>query len=196
MAEYIKYNYKIKQTEDSPELERIIALDETLIIHEAHTQIWIVGGIDTTSKALRLDIIPERNATNLAIFVKNHIEPGSNITYDGWRGYSFLNNDISFWTHEIHIHGNRQFGYGLHLKSHIEQIWGQIKQIIKKIYTIFPKVGYIYYIHEAQFRIALGKKVIDAQQKFIIKLLKNVYEICNYEFSSEEEIKDFNNYDY
>lgn len=165
-------------------------------MHEGHTQIWLVGGIYATSKALRMDIIPERNATNLEIFVKNHIEPGSNINHEGWMGYSFLDNDNSVWTHKTHMHGTGQFGYGLHSSSHIEQIWGQIKQIIKKIYTIFPKVGYIYYIREAEFRIAIGKKDIPAKLKLIIKLLKDVYEICNYEFSSEEEIKDFNNYDY
>ena len=108
-------------------------------MHEGHTQIWLVGGIYATSKALRMDIIPERNATNLEIFVKNHIEPGSNINHEGWMGYSFLDNDNSVWTHETHMHGTGQFGYGLHSASHIEQIWGQIKQIIRKIYTIFSK---------------------------------------------------------
>lgn len=98
-------------------------------MHEGQKQIWLVGGIYMMSKTVRLyiDIVPERNSINLKYFVENHIEPGNNISHKGWPRYSFLNDNDSIWTHEVHIHGGCYFGYGAHSKSHIEQYWGEIK---------------------------------------------------------------------
>ena len=125
IAEYLKYQYKIKQIGGSPELNRTVASDESLFIHENGNQIWVAGCIDTTTKAVRIDVIPSRNAQNIKIFVQNHILPGSHITHDGWAGYSFLdNNDESVWTHETHNHALGDFGYGLSSTSHIKQFWG------------------------------------------------------------------------
>ena len=59
-----------------------------------------------------------------------------------------------------------------------------------------PKFGYIYYIRESEFRLALKNSNIIAMEKSIIKLLKNVFDICNYDFLSEEDIKKNNNYNY
>ena len=80
--------------------------------------------------------------------------------------------------------------------SHIEQYWSQIKQIISKIYVIMPKVGYIYYIREAEFRLSLKNGNVVTTEKSVIKLLENAFDICNYDFLSEDDIKDNNNYDY
>ena len=124
-----------------------MALDETLIIHENNKQIWLAGFIDTATKAVRIDIIPSRTSQNIEIFVRNHILPGTHIAHDGWAGYSFLDDDdVSVWTHETHTHAVGDFGYGLNSTSHIEQFWGQLKAIIKKVYYIIPKKDFIYYI--------------------------------------------------
>ena len=195
ISEYIKYNYKIKQIGASPENNRTVAIDETLIMHEGQKQIWLVGGIDTTTKAVRLDIVPQRNSINLKKFVRNHIEPGTNISHDGWSGYQFLDDDESVWTHEVHIHGGGDFGYGTHSTSHIEQFWGQLKSIIKKIYSIFPKTGFIYYVREAEFRYMISKLDESKIEKKMWKVFKMVYDICDFDFMSEEEILDNNNYD-
>ena len=157
ISEYIKYNYKIKQIGGSPENNRTVAIDETLIMHEGQKQIWLVGGIDTTTKAVRLDIVSERNSINLKYFVENHIESGTNISHDGWPGYNFLDDDDSVWTHEVHIHCGGDFCFGTHSTSHLEQFLGQLKYIIKKIYSIFPKTGFVYYVLEAEFRYMISK---------------------------------------
>lgn len=83
IAEYIKYKYKIYQIGGSPELNKTVAIDETLILHENNRQIWLVGGIDMTDKTVRMDIIPEINSNNLEIFIKNHVAPGTTITHEG-----------------------------------------------------------------------------------------------------------------
>ena len=120
IAEYLKYAYKIVQIGGDPEANRTVAIDETLITHKDGKQVWIVGAIDTTTKNVRLDYLPERNGHNLKIFVNNHILPGTNLTHDGWQGYNFLDNEDSVWTHETHNHGYRDFGFGSHSTSHIE----------------------------------------------------------------------------
>lgn len=51
-------------------MNRTVAIDETLIMHEGQRQVWLVGGIDTTTKYVRLDIVPERNSINLKKFEK------------------------------------------------------------------------------------------------------------------------------
>ena len=95
IAEYLKYQYKIRQIGGSPDLNRIVALDESLIIHDNGSQIWLAGCIDTSTKAVRIDVIPSRTSENIKIFVQNHILPGSHITHDGWAGYGFLDNKFS-----------------------------------------------------------------------------------------------------
>ena len=62
-----------------------MAIDETLITHKNGNQVWLVGAIDITTKNIRLDVLPERNHSNLKMFVTNHIILRSNITHDGWR---------------------------------------------------------------------------------------------------------------
>lgn len=119
---------------------------------EEQQQIWLFGAIDITIKVIRLDIVSERNIIVIKSFVKNHIEPGINIIHDGWSGDSFLHDDDSAWTNETHIHDAGDFGYILHSIIHIEQFWGQLKLMIKKIYYVFSKTGYIYFIREAEFR--------------------------------------------
>ena len=71
----------------------------------------MVGEIETTTKAIQIDIMKERNSTNLIIFVQNHSAPGTNITHDEWNGYNFLDRDDSVWTKEVHNHGDFYWSY-------------------------------------------------------------------------------------
>ena len=194
IAEFIKHRYKKTQIGGAPEENKIVAIDESLISHEQNKQIWLVGAIDTSSKSVRIEIIPERNRENLKCFVKNHIIPGTHLTHDQWPAYSFLDDEDSVWTHECHSHGHGDFGLGLHSTSHIEQYWGRIKSLIKKIYTVIPKDGIIYYVKEAEFRSFFNKDSVKEKENLIFKLFKEVYDICQFNYSSESEIRDFNNY--
>ena len=60
---------KKTQIGGSPDENKTVAIDESLISHEQKQQVWLVGGIDTSSKSVRIDIIPERNRDNLKKFV-------------------------------------------------------------------------------------------------------------------------------
>ena len=81
------------------------AVDESLFVHGSEgEQIWVVGGIQTDNKSVRIDVIPTRNADNLSIFCENHINPGNNIFTDRWAGYNFIDAIVSVYTHETHDH--------------------------------------------------------------------------------------------
>ena len=41
MAEYIKYNYKKTQIRGSPEENKTVEIDETLISHKKNQQMWL-----------------------------------------------------------------------------------------------------------------------------------------------------------
>ena len=77
--------------------------------------------IDTSSKSVRTDIIPERTRDNLKKFVINHIIPGTHLTDDNWVAYNFLEDEDQVWTLESHTHGNGDFWFGLQSTRHIEQ---------------------------------------------------------------------------
>lgn len=96
-----------------------MAIDESLFVHNDMGKLqWVVGDIDTTTKEIRLDVIYERNMSNLKIFIQNHIEPDSNIIHDGWRRYRFLTNDNeSIWTHEEYNHDGGNFGLGIKVEN-------------------------------------------------------------------------------
>ena len=105
LANFLKKQYRLKQIGGAPEKHKIIAVDESLILNDDEgAMIWLVGAVDTETKELLLDVIKERNSTNLKIFINSHVEPGIHIVHDGWRAYSFLNGDDSIYTHETFNH--------------------------------------------------------------------------------------------
>ena len=105
-----------------------------------------MGGKETNSNRFRLDIIKQRNAENLEIFIKNHIEAGTTIITDGWNGYHFLDNDdTSVWEHDFHNHGGEDFGFGSNSTSHIENLRANLKNQIKSIYNKIPLKNFIFF---------------------------------------------------
>ena len=96
-------------------------MDESLIAHEQNQQVWLRRAIDSSSKIVRLDIIPERNSHNLKKFVINHIIPRTHLIHNNYAGYNFLMDVDSVWTYEPHIKGHGDFWYVLQSTSHIEQ---------------------------------------------------------------------------
>lgn len=179
-------------------MDRNVAIDESLFLHDDEgNQIWVVGAIDITTKEIRLDVINQRNSANLKIFVINHIEAGSHIIHDGWRGYRFLDDvNSSVWTQEEHIHQGGNFGLGNFSTSNIERVWTYIKGELKGLYKITPHKNFIYFLKEGEYRYITSKMNSEQKEKKIKKILKFVYNLNNYEFFDEEEILDYNNYDF
>jgi len=95
IANFLKYQYRLKQIGGASEKHKIIAVDESLILDDDEgAMIWLVGAVDTETKELLLDVIKERNSTNLKIFINNHEEPGTHIVNDAGE-------PTAFWTEMI-----------------------------------------------------------------------------------------------
>ena len=85
-----------------------------------------VAGLETKFRRMRMEIIKIRNSTNLEIFVNNNFKECAHFIHDVWGGYTF--NDNMNFAHEKDNHGGRDFRYGYHSSSHIENIWAFIKK--------------------------------------------------------------------
>jgi hypothetical protein len=103
LSEFFKIKYRENNIGgfDQNNISHIVAINESLFSHDVQGQIWVIGGVDTKLKNIRLDITRHRNATNLEKFLLNHFREGIHFTHDWWSGYNFLNNNINY-THETH----------------------------------------------------------------------------------------------
>lgn len=128
-------------------------------------------------------------------FLSKTILPGINITHDGKAGYSFFDDDHSVLTHELHNHDSGDFCTRKHSTSHIAGYWSIFKSVMNKIYPIFQSKEIIYYIREGEFISKFFGKKDNEIKPLFIKMVKIVFEYCSFDFSSEEEIEDYNNYD-
>lgn len=190
IANYLKHKYRYEQIVGDPSLIKIVAVNESLFLQDdTGKQIWIVGALDSQTKDLRLDVINQRNSTDLKIFV-NHIVSITLIVHNGWNGYAFLNDDDSVYSEEEYNHGGGKFGNGLHSTSHIEGIWNWIKSEIKFLYR-----NYLF-IRECEYRFTISDLSDKSKVKNFRKVLKTVYILNSYLFYDEEELLNFNNYDY
>lgn len=171
---------------------RTVAIDECLIGHNKNgEQIWLIGGIETIDKRIRMILSKERNSVKLADFVYSNFYEGTHFTHDGWAGYAFLTNNISF-TAEEHIHGGRDFGYGPASTSYIESLWNYIKKLFIRIYFIMPRFHLILYLREIEFRINVAKLNYDNIKIILKDIFEEIYNLNKFDFSDiiieEEEI--------
>ena len=101
-------------------------------------QIWILGIIDNVAKDFRTVASKTRDGATLKEFINRFIKRGNYIVSDGWSGYERAEEENSGYNHIKHIHGHRDFGYGIESTSHVESIWSQLKAEIKSIYYFIP----------------------------------------------------------
>ena len=178
----IKYNHTLIGGFNQEGAPRIVAIDESLFVHnQLGEAIWIIGGIETKERRIRLHISKERNMQVIENFVNQNFLEGTHFTHDGWSGYSFLNNNINY-THETHLHGGGEFGHGLHSTSHIEGVWGNLKKLIVGMYSIIPMNNFNLFLREAELRLNLIKKTNDEKLNNIKLIFKEVYEDCKFDF--------------
>ena len=116
---------------------------------------------------------------------------GTFFTHDGWTGYVFLNNNISF-SHEEHLHHGGDLGYGTGSTSYIEGLWNYIKKLFIRIYYIMPRFHLLLYLREIEFRINVSKGDYDNTKRILKDIFKEIYNLNKYEFSEdileEEEV--------
>lgn len=167
---------------------KIVAIDESLLIHNSQNdQIWMLGGIETAGRRIRLSLSKTRTSEALSEFVYSNFFEGTHFVHDSWLGYNFFNNNLNY-THEVHVHGGGDFGNGLHSTSHIENYWAQFKKLLARIYGMIPKKNYVLYFREIEFRINMSYKNIE-QKKIILKdIFKNLYLENQYSFDEVNDL--------
>ena len=112
----------------------------------------------------------------LRIFELQVLKRGNYIVSDGWSGYEWVEEENSGYNHIQHIHGRRDFGYGIESTTHIESIWWQLKSEIRTIYYIIPLRNFLYYLGECEWRVktknlSITQKIEDIFEMY--ELLKN-----------------------
>ena len=60
----------------------------------------------------------------------------------------WMNNPHSGYNRIIHIHRNRDFGFGEESTSHIESIWADIKRMLIGIYTTVRSENIVFFIKD------------------------------------------------
>ena len=119
----------------------------------------------------------------------NHIKPKNIIITDGWSSYQFLDDTNFEYKHEVHRLGS-------HSTSHIEGIWGTIKQYIKKTYNYIPCKNFIFYLREAEFRYMIHDLNPDETEIRIIEVFEYLYDSSEFELYDEKTLIDNDNYDF
>ena len=68
----MKHKYRTTQIGGSLDTNKIVCIDETLLLHDDNDkQIWLIGAIETRSKAITLDFIDDRDKEKINNFIIN-----------------------------------------------------------------------------------------------------------------------------
>ena len=109
-----------------------VTIDESLLIHNSsNKQLWMIGGIETKRRSVRLIFSKDRTAQIIEKYIYDNFLEGTHFTHDNWLSYNVLNGNLNY-SHETH-----HLDYST---SHIENYWIQYKnmeQYQKKIMFYF-----------------------------------------------------------
>jgi len=126
--------------------------EERLFTYKDNQQIWVVLLINNRIRAISLEIVKERTSAIMKKIINTFVPKGNIIITDGALCYSCLDNADSGYTHHFHNHGHDDFDETLDSISHAEQLWNNLKSIIKKIYFYIPNNNFVLYLRESEWR--------------------------------------------
>ena len=151
IAIYYKDKYIIEDISNEGDNEHFV-VDKREFLNIENSNLWVFGIINTHYKKFWLEITKISNDEIQAKFFFTHIKPYNIIVNDGWRGYTFLNNNSrDMFTMSIIM--DTDFGTGYDWTSHIEHLWSQNKSSMRKICYIIPKNNFILYLREIAFHL-------------------------------------------
>ena len=111
-----------------------------------------------------MEIVENRDTDTLKQIIEKHVLPGNYITTDAWKGYTFLDYPYSWYIHDVYNHARGNFGSGLSSTSRIEGLWGELKALLKKIYTRVNSDNFLYFLREMEYRRNI--KSLNAEKKW------------------------------
>lgn len=110
----------------------------------------IVFGLLKRGDKVYTEIVPDCSKTTLQAIIRGHVDSGTVIHSDGWRGYDGLV-DIGFDKHFRVHHGENEFASGERHINGIESFWSYAKRRLAKFNGI-PKHTFYLHLKETEFR--------------------------------------------
>ena len=134
-------------------------------------QVWVVGGIDRTTKQSLVVHVENRNAETLLPILHQYILPGTVVMTDGWRAYRRLSENGDLEHHTI----NHSLNFvdpnypSIHTQT-VERMW----RSLKKVFPVGgrPTENLHLYISEFLYRQANPKLVPDLCPIFLTDIVK------------------------
>ena len=92
----------------------------------------VIGAIETDTRKLRLQIIPDTEQDSIELFLEHWVTRDSHLITDAGTGY--LGVEWLGYTRDIYNHSRGRFG----MSNHIECIWSAVKRHMRKLYGSIP----------------------------------------------------------
>ena len=195
IAQYFKEIYITPMVE--PNKGEYIAVDESLFCHTQNNEkIWLIGLVNTRNKQFRIEAVKRRDSDILQKIIKQHVGTGNNIVTDGWGAYGWMNAHNSGYNRIIHIHGHHDFGYGEESTSHVESVWGDLKQKLSSFYVAVKPDNFIYFAKEVEWRKKVSQKSNANKLKNLQEIFIHISNSINCELFEKELIEDYEKEDY
>lgn len=183
IAHYIKDQYAIENISEQGKNE-CFAIDESIFINVGNRQLWIVRIINTKTKKISLEVTFVGKTEFMKKFIYNYIKIGNCIVSDQWGAYDWTD-EYDNHNHSVHNHGYGDFGMGNESTSHIESVWGNLKNLIKNFYYSIPSTNFILFLREAEFRHSIASFSASNKWKVFTEVLnyaanigiKNLYSL-------------------
>jgi transposase len=128
----------------------------------------IVFGLLKRQGKVYTEIVPDCSKATLQGIMRGHVDIGSVIHSDGWRGYDGLV-DIGFDKHFRVNHGENEFANGERHINGIESFWSYAKRRLAKFNGV-PKHTFYLHLKETEFRF--NHRTVNMYLE-ILKLLRN-----------------------
>ena len=172
-------------------LGEYVAVDESLFALIKDMNKYLIVIINTRNKNLRIEAVKSRDSVILEKIIRHHVGTGNNIVKDGWGAYNWMNSFNSGYWRVIHIHGHHDFGYGTESTSHVESVWGGLKQKLREFYMAVKTDNFILFLKEMEFR----KKVAQKNHNDIIRklqfLINHIDSTVKFALFEKEDLEDF-----
>ena len=110
-------------------LAGVVAVDESWFGKKRHGgQTIVIGGIETDTRRLRLQVIPDADQDSIELFLQSWVERSSHLITDAAMAYNGV--EWLGYTRESYNHSKGHFGES----NHIECIWSAMKRHLRKLY--------------------------------------------------------------
>lgn len=114
-------------------LSGVVAVDEAWFGKRRHGgQTIVMGGIETDTRRLRLQVIPDADQDSIERFLEAWVTRDSHLITDAAAAY----NDVEWlgYSRDAYNHSKGHFGQS----NHIECIWSALKRHMRKLYGCIP----------------------------------------------------------